>query len=152
MDDSGPRMVDIGAKPSTRRRAVASGHILLSPKAYELVTGREVSKKGSVLAVAQLAAVMAAKQTPHLIPLCHSLLITNVEVNFDLQDSDCCVGVRVCVECEGGTGVEMEALCATSLALLTVYDMTKSVSHEHTIEGICLEEKSGGASGHWTRS
>ncbi len=143
-------MVDVGAKPRTRRKAVASGTISLTPKAYNLVTGRERSKKGSVLAVAQLAGIMAAKQTPHLIPLCHSLLLSNVEVTFDLQDHDYSVHVRVCVECKGETGVEMEALCATSIALLTVYDMTKSVSHEHTIKDICLEEKSGGTSGNWT--
>lgn len=145
-------MVDVGDKPRTRRRAVASGRISLTPKAYNLVTGTERSKKGGVLAVAQLAAIMAAKQTPHLIPLCHPILLSNVKVDFDLQEHDFSVCVRVCVECEGGTGVEMEALCAASLALLTVYDMTKSVSHEHTIEDVRLEEKSGGASGHWARS
>lgn len=140
-------MVDIGSKPHTRRRAVASGRIILTPRAYEMVMGRERSRKGSVLVVAQLVAIMAAKQTPQLIPLCHPLLLSNVEVNFDPQDKDCSLSVSVCVESEGGTGVEMEALCGVSLALLTVYDMTKSVSHKHLITDIVLVEKAGGSSG-----
>ena len=144
-------MVDVSLKSSSNRHAVASGKIHLTAKAYALVKDHHLSKKGSVLSVAQLAGIMAAKQTPNLIPLCHHVTLSHVTVDFELDDNACCVGVRVGVRSVGVTGVEMEALCGVSVALLTVYDMTKSASHRHTITDVCLEEKRGGKSGHFIR-
>ena len=146
-------MVDVGNKPISHRRAVASGKITLTPEAYTLIKehhGR--SKKGSVLGVAQLAGIMAAKQTPQLIPLCHVVPLSHASVEFSLNDAEGVVEVRATVACVGKTGVEMEALSAVTVALLTVYDMTKSVSHEHVISDVRLEEKEGGVSGNFYRS
>ena len=146
------RMVDVSSKQSSHRTAVASGHIKLSQEAYCLINEPTISKKGSVLAVAQLAGIMAAKQTSNLIPLCHNIPLNSVDVTFNLCDGDYRVEVCVSVKSEGVTGCEMEALTATSLVLLTVYDMTKAVSKDHVISGIRLEEKSGGRSGEYNRS
>lgn len=144
-------MVDVGDKPPSQRRAVALGVITLSPEAYSLVKDSQQSKKGSVLGVAQIAGIMAAKQTAQLIPLCHSIPLNSIHLDFVLCDSQCCVEVRAEVGCVGRTGVEMEALCAVSVALLTVYDMTKAVSQEHVISDIRLLEKEGGRSGLFRR-
>ena len=150
LDASGDaNMVDVTAKPSSSRCAVASGKIVLTPEAYTLVKNREASKKGSVLGVAQLAGVMGAKETSRLIPLCHLVVLSHVAVEFVLDDDVCCVEVWVRVRSVGVTGVEMEALCGVTMALLTVYDMTKSASHCHTITDVRLEEKWGGRSGHF---
>ncbi|RLB58691.1 MAG: cyclic pyranopterin monophosphate synthase MoaC [Deltaproteobacteria bacterium] len=138
-DDSGrARMVDIGAKPPVRRRARAAGRILLQPATVELVRNNQL-KKGDVLGVARLAGIQAAKQTPALVPLCHPLLLEVVRVDCRLAAEG--VEVEAEVHCTGRTGVEMEALCAVSVALLTVYDMCKAVDGDMRIEGIRLLEK-----------
>ena len=142
-------MVDVGDKGVTQRFARARGTIELTPPAYLLVKETQRSTKGSVLGVAQLAGIMAAKQTAHLIPLCHSLALAHVSVDFELCEERCAVSVEVGVRCDGKTGVEMEALTAASVALLTIYDMTKSLSHAHVISGVKLVEKFGGRSGHF---
>ena len=142
-------MVDVTSKPSSSRYAVASGKILLTSEAYTLVKNQETSRKGSVLGVAQLAGIMAAKETSRLIPLCHLVALSHIMVEFVLDDDVCCVQVWVRVRSVGVTGVEMEALCSVTMALLTVYDMIKSASHLHTITDVRLEEKWGGQSGHF---
>ena len=144
-------MVDVSTKPPSHRHAIASGRISLTPEAYVLVKDLQKSRKGSVLAVAQLAGIMAAKQTSNLIPLCHSLPLTHAGVEFELNDATSVVDVQATVSCYGRTGVEMEALCAVSVALLTIYDMTKAVSHDHVISEVKLVEKDGGRSGRFRR-
>lgn len=148
-DESGrARMVDVGAKPSTQRVAVASGRIVMQPDTITVIReGR--AAKGDVLAVAQVAAIMAAKKTHDIIPMCHPLLLTKIAVNFELDD----IGVNITaqVETRGQTGVEMEALTAVSAAALTIYDMVKAIDRGMTIESIRLEHKSGGKSGNWER-
>ncbi|PAT00283.1 MAG: molybdenum cofactor biosynthesis protein C [Candidatus Dactylopiibacterium carminicum] len=149
------RMVDVSAKPATARMAIASGVLRMQAATLARIhEGRVV--KGNVLAVADVAAVMAAKRTPETIPMCHSLPLTGVEVAFtDVPaDADGQPGVRACVavNCFGPTGVEMEALCAVSAALLTIYDMCKAIDPEMRVEGIQLDEKHGGKHGVWRRS
>lgn len=148
-DESGrAHMVDVGAKESTARRAVATGFVRMQPETVTLIReGR--AAKGDVLAVAQVAAIMAAKKTPDLIPMCHPLLLTKVEVAFAIEPDG--VGIEATVETRGQTGVEMEALTAVSGAALTIYDMVKAVDRGMTIERISLYEKEGGRSGHWVR-
>ena len=141
-------MVDVSEKPVTLRWARASGSIQLTPQAMALVVGHETSHKGSVLAVAEIAAILASKSTSDIIPLCHSLPLSHVGVAWDIQLDENCVVAMVTVKTEGKTGVEMEALLGVTVALVTVFDMTKSVSHEHIISDIKLEEKGGGKSGH----
>ena len=149
------RMVDVSEKQSTCRVAVASGVIRMRPATRERIHAGSLAK-GNVLAVADVAAVMAAKRTQELIPMCHALPLSGVEVNFtDIEAPDDAgdVGLRatVSVICKGQTGVEMEALCAVSAALLTIYDMCKAVDRGMRIENIQLEEKRGGKSGTWVR-
>ncbi len=159
IDESGnARMVDVTGKRSSQREARASGHISLSPEAFELVLKNSSPEsvatsggKGDVVGVARLAGIMAAKNTHHMIPLCHALLLTHISVDFDLCAANHCVMVRVRVCCEGVTGVEMEALTAVGVALLTVYDMTKAVSKASIISGIQLDSKTGGKSGTYNR-
>ncbi|MGH2533331.1 MAG: cyclic pyranopterin monophosphate synthase MoaC [Thermomicrobiales bacterium] len=142
------RMVDVGDKAETRRVAVATGRVAMQPETATLIReGR--SAKGDVLAVAQVAAIMAAKKTHELVPMCHPLLLTRVEVGFELEAAAVAVTARV--ETRGQTGVEMEALTAVSVAALTIYDMVKAVDRGMTIDAIRLEEKSGGRSGDWSR-
>ncbi len=145
-------MVNVSSKSSTLRKAVASGKITLSPEAFKFVCENQLSKKGSVLGVSQIAGIMAAKQTSNLIPLCHNISLSKVGLNFELCNSDCSVRVCSSVVCVGVTGVEMEALTAVSVALLTIYDMTKAVAKDHVISDIQLEEKEGGASGQFIRT
>lgn len=153
-------MVDVGSKVPTCREARASGVITLSPRAFLLLSNtaqlqdssQEKPDKGDVLGVARVAGIMASKHTPSLIPLCHTVLLTHVAVDFDLCRETCSVVVRACVRCEGVTGVEMEALTAVAVTLLTIYDMTKSVDKGHVISDIQLESKSGGKSGSYDRS
>ena len=144
-------MVDVGSKVPSSREASASGVITLSRKAFNLIVQPTVEGKGDVLGVARVAGIMAAKQTPSLIPLCHTLLLSHVMVDFDLQEADCSIVVRASVRCEGVTGVEMEALTAVTIALLTVYDMTKSAGKGHVISRVQLDGKSGGKSGCYRR-
>ena len=140
------RMVDVGAKSSTHRMAVAAGSIRMLPATLALVRSG-TAKKGDVLGVARIAAIQAAKRTSELIPLCHPVPLTSVEVEFSLDEPGARVECRARVECTGQTGVEMEALTAVHVALLTIYDMCKAVDRGMTMEGIRLLEKRGGKSG-----
>ena len=144
-------MVDVSNKIVTKRQAVAMGKIILNQTAFHLVANYQTSYKGNVLGVAQLAGIMAAKHTSSLIPLCHNIPLTSVQVTFNLVEDSYAVEVCACVKCEGVTGCEMEALTAATTALLTVYDMTKSVAKDHVITDIRLVEKSGGKSGHFSK-
>jgi cyclic pyranopterin phosphate synthase len=149
------RMVDVSEKPSTQRVAIASGILRMQTNTLERIRSGKVAK-GNVLAVADVAAVMAAKRTPDMIPMCHSIALSGVEVEFSEivePDTQGCVGIKATVTatCVGQTGVEMEALCAANVALLTIYDMCKSMDRGMRIEAIQLEEKRGGKSGIWQR-
>lgn len=144
------RMVDVGAKAVTRRVAVASGCIRMQATTLALVL-EGAAKKGDVLAVARVAGIMAAKRTAELIPLCHPLALTRVEVELLPDAALPGVRCRVRAETDGKTGVEMEALTAVQVALLTVYDMCKAVDRGMVIEAVGLEAKSGGKSGDWRR-
>lgn len=147
LDASGAaRMVDVGGKPVSRRVAVAGGHIRMSAEAAAAIAAGAVAK-GDVLAVARVAGIMAAKRTHELIPLCHPLPLTAVSIELEVEPEG--VAVRAEVETRGQTGVEMEALTAASVALLTVYDMAKSLDRSMEIGAIRLLEKRGGASGDW---
>ncbi len=148
-------MVDVSDKTVTQRAAIASGVIRMQPATLERIRAGKITK-GNVLTVADVAAVMAAKRTAELIPMCHSLPLTGVEIAFnDITELDeqGCVGLSVSatVKCTGQTGVEMEALCAASTALLTVYDMCKAMDRGMRITNIQLDEKLGGKSGYWKR-
>ncbi len=147
LDDSGTaRMVDVGGKAVTERTAVAEGHIRLSAEALAAIVAGH-SKKGDVLAVARIAGIMAAKRTSDLIPLCHPLPLSSVAV--DLVPAEGRIIATATARTTGQTGVEMEALTAVSVALLTVYDMAKALDRAMVVEGIRLLEKRGGKSGDW---
>ena len=147
VDDKGrPRMVDITGKPDTQREAVAKGVVRMQASTIALIKKGQTAK-GDVLSVAQLAGIMAAKQTPNLIPLCHPLLLGDVRVEFSLDEAKSTVEITATVTSTGKTGVEMEALTATSVAALTIYDMCKAVDRGMKIENIRLVRKSGGKSG-----
>ena len=147
LDDSGAaHMVDVGAKPATRRRAVAGGRIAMSAEALAAIRSGN-APKGDVLSTARIAGIMAAKRTSDLIPLCHPLALTKVSVEFDWEDTG--ISVRTTAETTGPTGVEMEALTAASVALLTLYDMAKALDRAMILSDIRLLEKSGGRSGAW---
>jgi cyclic pyranopterin monophosphate synthase len=150
-DDTGAsRMVDVSDKEASRRRAVATGVILMSPATLIMIVDRTASK-GDVREVARLAGIMAAKKTSELIPLCHPLPLTSVTLDFQTE-GDNALRIKACCIVDGKTGVEMEALTAVSVACLTVYDMCKGVDRGMRITEIRLEEKSGGRSGHFVRS
>ena len=140
------RMVDVGDKEITERRAVAEGRVLMQPETLELIRNSAL-KKGDVLATAEIAGVMAAKRTHELIPLCHPLMLNKVQVELSLVDEPPSVLIRAEVRCSGKTGVEMEALTAVSVAGLTVYDMAKAVDRGMRIDALRLREKDGGRSG-----
>lgn len=141
-------MVDVGDKEITRRVAVAEGWILMQPATLQrIVAGSHT--KGDVLGVARLAGIMAAKRTADLIPLCHPLALTRVAVDLQPVPERCAVRCEATVETQGRTGVEMEALTAVQIALLTVYDMCKAMDRGMTLTAIRLLEKTGGKSGHW---
>ena len=147
IDEKGrAKMVDIGAKPVQERTAVAEGFIRLQPETIALIRDNQV-KKGDVLTVAQVAGIQGGKRTSDLIPLCHPISISAIDVITELTEE----GVKVTAEarCEGKTGIEMEALTAVSIALLTIYDMAKAVDRGMVIEEVRLLEKAGGKSGHW---
>lgn len=144
------RMVDVGDKPLTRRMARASGCVRMQPDTLALIRNRQMTK-GDVLEVARLAAIMAAKRTGDLIPLCHPLGLDSVDVSFAFPGDDR-VRIEACVRVEAKTGVEMEALVAVSVAALTIYDMCKAVDRAMVIQEVQLEEKSGGRSGHFVRT
>lgn len=144
------RMVDIGSKPVSQREARASGRLRMRAETLQRIRVGQI-QKGDVLGVARLAAIMAAKRTAELIPLCHLLPLTSVEVQFSFP-SETQLGVETTVRTQAQTGVEMEALTATAIASLTVYDMCKSIDRDVVIEQLQLEEKTGGKSGHFRRS
>jgi cyclic pyranopterin phosphate synthase len=143
-------MVNVGEKPETDRVAVAEGRICMETSTLAHI--REGShRKGDVLGIARVAGIMAAKKTADLIPLCHPLSLSHVEIDLCPQDEPAAVYCRATVAAHGRTGVEMEALTATQVALLTIYDMCKAVDRAMTIETVRLLEKRGGKSGHWKR-
>jgi cyclic pyranopterin phosphate synthase len=141
-----PKMVDIAGKPDSARAATAKGLVRMHPATYRLIQQGEIAK-GDVLAVAQLAGIMAAKRTPDLIPLCHTILIDNVNIDYHLDDEQSTVEITATVNSTGKTGVEMEALTAAAVTALTIYDMCKAVDRAMKIENIRLVQKSGGKSG-----
>lgn len=144
------RMVDVSPKAETRREAVAAGEVRINEETYRLIRSGGC-KKGDVLTVAQIAGIMGAKRTPELIPMCHPILISGVQVELRLEEAPCRVEIQATVSCTGQTGVEMEALTAVSAAALTVYDMCKAVQRDMVIDRIRLLHKSGGASGNYER-
>ena len=151
VDDKGrARMVDISHKSSTARTAVAAGRVIVGEEALRLIRENQI-RKGDVLTVSNVAGVLGAKQTSRLLPLCHDVLLQNVEIEFDLNDEEQAVDIRAIVKTEGPTGVEMEALSAVSIAALTVYDMCKSVTKQIEITGLRLLAKTGGRSGDYRR-
>ncbi len=145
-EDGAAHMVDVSDKDVTERVAVAGGRISMSAEAFAHVKAG-TAKKGDVLGTARLAGIMAAKKTPDLIPLCHPLALSKVEIDFDLDEASNAVDIRATVKVTGKTGVEMEALTAASVAALTIYDMLKAVDKAMVIGDIRLLKKSGGKSG-----
>lgn len=146
VDDEGrARMVDVGEKPDTERVAVARGEVTMRPETLRLIAEGGVPK-GDVLAVAQVAGIMAAKRAPDLIPLCHPLLLTKVDLEFEIDEEASRIEITATVHCRGKTGVEMEALTGVSVAALTIYDMAKAVEKTMRIGNIRLVRKSGGKS------
>ncbi|HXH14163.1 MAG TPA: cyclic pyranopterin monophosphate synthase MoaC [Alphaproteobacteria bacterium] len=145
------RMVDVGEKPETVREARARGAVLMQPSTLKLIQRNEI-QKGDVLAVAKIAGIMAAKRTAELIPLCHPLPLTYVDLSFRLDADRGALEIESVARVTGKTGVEMEALTAVAAAALTVYDMCKAADREMTITEICLVEKRGGRSGVFRRS
>ncbi|OAI02880.1 cyclic pyranopterin monophosphate synthase MoaC [Methylomonas methanica] len=143
-------MVDVGDKAITQRQAVCEGYIEMQPETLALIAAGS-HKKGDVLGIARIAGIMASKKTAELIPLCHPLPISHVELSLQAQTDLSRVYCQTTVKTTGQTGVEMEALTATQIALLTIYDMCKAVDRGMTIQGVRLLEKSGGKSGHWQR-
>ncbi|MBR6951013.1 MAG: cyclic pyranopterin monophosphate synthase MoaC [Oscillospiraceae bacterium] len=144
------RMVDVQEKPVSCRRASAAARVLVSRETFDrIATGG--TKKGDVLTVAQIAGVMGAKHTPDLIPMCHPIPLTGIDLALNLNEETCSVDIRATVSCSGRTGVEMEALTAAATAALTVYDMCKAVQKDIVITDIMLLEKSGGVHGDYIR-
>lgn len=144
-------MVDVSAKASTQRRAVAEGYIRMQPETLQVIAAGQ-AKKGDVIAVARIAAIQAAKRTAELIPLCHPLPLTHVAAAFEVDAAAARVRCEVTAETLGQTGVEMEALTAVQVGLLTVYDMCKAIDRGMVIDGVRLLEKHGGKSGSWSAS
>lgn len=152
LDDQGnAQMVDVGNKADTHREAVVQGRIRMKPKTLALIESGQ-TKKGDVLTVAKVAAIQGAKKTSDLIPMCHPIPIVGVEVRFEFDPELPGIHIHIKVRSTGKTGVEMEALTAASIGLLTIYDMAKAVDKGMVIEHIGLLEKSGGKSGPWTRT
>lgn len=143
-------MVDVGDKTITTRTALAQGEVQMQPATLAAIRDGAVPK-GDVLAAARIAGIMAAKRTPDLIPLCHTLLLSKVAVDFEIDEPNNRVIITATVRCNGQTGVEMEALTAVSVAALTIYDMAKALEKTMTITNLRLLEKRGGKSGDWQR-
>ena len=141
-------MVDVGNKSDTNRVAIAQGNIRMLPETLALIMQGD-AKKGDVLGIARIAAIQASKRTADLIPLCHPISLTKVSVGFEIDTPNNTIYCQVIAQCTGKTGVEMEALTATSVALLTIYDMVKAADKGMVISEIKLLEKQGGKSGHW---
>lgn len=143
-------MVDVSEKSDTVRTAVAAGRVKVNAETFRLIkTGG--MKKGDVLGTAQIAGIMGAKKTPDIIPMCHPIMISGVDIDFELNEKDLCVDITATAKCTGATGVEMEALTAVSIAALTVYDMCKAVQKDMEICDIRLLRKTGGKSGDFIR-
>ncbi|WP_405345528.1 cyclic pyranopterin monophosphate synthase MoaC [Ruminococcus sp.] len=142
------KMVDVTDKAETFREAIAEGTVIVEPDTMELIKSGGI-KKGDVLSVAQVAGIMAAKKTSDMIPMCHPLMLSGVDISFELTDAE--IHIKATVKCKGSTGVEMEALSAVSTAALTIYDMCKAVQRDITITDIRLMYKSGGKSGVYQR-
>lgn len=140
------KMVDVSAKDQTLRTATAKAEVHLDTETYAMVKGGRM-KKGDVLAVAQVAGIMAAKKNWELIPMCHPIALTGVDISYELNDEAGIITIRATARCKGETGVEMEALTAASVAALTIYDMCKAVQRDILITNVCLLTKSGGKSG-----
>ena len=143
-------MVDVGDKEITLRQAITEGRIVMQPDTLKMIV-EGTHKKGDVLGIARTAGIMAAKKTPDLIPLCHPISITHVDISLEPVTNDNAVICTTTVETRGQTGVEMEALTATQIALLTIYDMCKAVDRGMVISDVCLLQKSGGKSGIWKK-
>jgi cyclic pyranopterin monophosphate synthase len=144
------RMVDVGEKGITRRRAVAAGRVLVNRETFALIQSGGI-KKGDVLTVAQVAGIMGAKRTPELIPMCHPIVMDGIDLSLSLDEARCSVEITATVTCDGRTGVEMESLTAVTAAALTVYDMCKAVQKDMVITDIRLLEKTGGVHGAFHR-
>ena len=144
------QMVEVGAKPITLRRALARGAIRMAPATLERIRAGDM-RKGDVLAVARIAAIQASKKTAELIPLAHPLFLSGIDVHFAIDAQSSQVLCEAEVRCQGQTGVEMEALTAVSVALLTIYDMCKAIDRGMLLADICLVRKEGGKSGLWER-
>ncbi len=144
------KMVDVSHKDYTLRIAKAYGEVKLSKEAYQAVKDGKI-KKGDVLAVAQVAGIMGAKQTPHLIPMCHPLPIEGIDINFEMDDDNCTIKIFSETKITHKTGIEMEAVVAVSIAALTIYDMCKAIDKAIEIKEVKLLYKEGGKSGTWTR-
>ena len=144
------QMVDVSQKPVSKRTAIASGSVTFSPESFSAIASG-TSAKGDIASIAEIAGIMGAKKTSDLIPLCHPLPITSVNVEIAPNAENLCFDVKAIVQTDGKTGVEMEALSAVSVACLTIYDMTKAIDKSVVIGPIRLEEKIGGVSGHYSR-
>ncbi len=144
------RMVDVGAKAETKRVAVAAGRVLVNPNTLALIRSGGL-KKGDVLTTAQIGSIMGAKRTSDIIPMCHPIMITGIDIDFTLNEADCAVEITATTSCTGSTGVEMEAMTAVSVAALTIYDMCKAVQRDIVIDRIRLLRKSGGQTGDFIR-
>jgi cyclic pyranopterin phosphate synthase len=144
-------MVDVGDKTSSRRLAVACGTVSMAPETLAMI-GSGSHAKGDVIATARIAGIQAAKKCPELIPLCHPLMLTSIEVQFELDSENSQVHIEAICKLDAQTGVEMEALTAVSVAALTIYDMCKAVDKGMVIGSVLLKEKQGGKSGHYKRS
>ena len=145
-DEGRAKMVDVGSKQETERIAVAAGRVLVNRETFDLIKSGGM-KKGDVLGTAQIAGIMAAKKTSDIIPMCHPLMLSGIDIKFELNSEIPASEIQAQVKCRGVTGVEMEALTAVSAAALTVYDMCKAVQKDMVIERICLLSKRGGKSG-----
>lgn len=150
-DEGRARMVDVTNKNDTERMAVAQAVVAMQPETLQAIKTGGV-KKGDVLGVAQVAGIMGAKQTANLIPMCHPLMLTGVDISFELDEINSTITITGVVKTTGKTGVEMEALTAVSIAALTIYDMSKAIDRWMEIKEIKLLEKSGGKSGHVIRN
>lgn len=144
------QMVDIHAKNITQRQAIAMGRIVMQPQTLQLIIDGQ-HKKGDVLGIARIAGIMASKKTADLIPLCHPLALTHVSIEFELDIPQAAIECQATTATQGQTGVEMEALLAVQIALLTIYDMCKAVDRGMVISAVQLQAKSGGKSGNWQR-
>ena len=143
-------MVDVSEKQASLREATACGTVYVNATTFNLIIRGEMAK-GDVLAVAQVSGIMAAKRTPDLIPMCHPIALTGVDISFSPDESRNAIEIKATVRCKGETGVEMEALTAVTAAALTIYDMCKAVQKDINISDICLLKKSGGKSGDFSR-